>query len=139
MAMTRQQLAKLRLSPRAALIGLCVVSGGVSVQDLQVKEGTCVSTRVKSVEHRLQFGPNGLSVSDLGSAVAFENGAYQVSYVELPALQRSRTGDPVMLCLIRIPRGCPAGDVRGRIHKATNLRTLDSWTMPDSERSCGGA
>ena len=32
-----------------------------------------------------------------------------------------------------------AGDARGRIYTTTNLRTLESWTMPDSEHQCGGA
>ena len=91
------------------------------------------------MEHRLQSGINGPFVPGSGSAVRFANGAYQVSYDELEAVQHSRGGDKVFLCLIRIPRDCPPGDNRGRIYTTTNLRTLDSWTLPDSEHSCGGA
>jgi len=43
------------------------------------------------------------------------------------------------LCLVSIPAGCPRGDVRGRIYRATNLRTGETWQAPDSEHSCGGA
>lgn len=142
--MTRRRSAKRRMSWPAALIGACVPSASVLAQDLPaqglpVKEATCVVTRVKSVEHRLQSGADGSFVPGSGSAVVFENGGYQVSYVELPTVQRSRAGDAVTLCLIRLPRGCPAGDARGRIYTTTNLRTMESWTMPDSSHSCGGA
>ena len=147
--MTRRRSAERRISWPAALIGACVFSGSVFAQGLPAqslparglpaKEATCVVTRVKSVEHRLQSGADGSFVPDSGSAVVFENGGYQVSYVELPAVQRSRAGDAVTLCLIRLPRGCPAGDARGRIYTTTNLRTMESWTMPDSSHSCGGA
>ena len=121
-------------------VSLVLVQAGPAVaQGLPIREATCVNTRIAALEHRLQCGPDGAFVSDSGSAVRFTNGGYQVSYQELPQLRQSRKGDPVMLCLIRIPRGCPQGDVRGRVYTATNLRTLDSWTMADSEHGCGGA
>jgi hypothetical protein len=41
--------------------------------------------------------------------------------------------------LVSIPKGCPKGDHRGKIYKATNLRTHGQWTLPDAEHSCGGA
>jgi hypothetical protein len=44
-----------------------------------------------------------------GSAIIFTNGGYQVSYDELPVLQGSHKGDPVVMCLIEIPRDCPPG------------------------------
>ena len=31
------------------------------------------------------------------------------------------------------------GDQRGRIYQARNLRTGGTWTLPDSQHSCGGA
>jgi hypothetical protein len=108
-------------------------------QAVQQREGTCVRTRIAALEHRLASGPNGPFVPDSGSAVRYANGAYQVSYDELPQIRQARVGDPVMLCLIVIPRNCPPADTRGRVYTATDLRTLDSWTMPDSEHSCGGA
>jgi len=74
-----------------------------------------------------------------GSAVVFANGGYQVSYNEVEAIHHSRVGDPVLMCLILIPRGCPPGDARGRWYTTTDKRTMESWTMPDAEHSCGGA
>ena len=108
-------------------------------QPLPTREGTCVRTTIAGVEQRLRDGPNGPFVAGSGSAVRFTNGGYQVAYAEVEAVQNSRTGDPVLICLIRIPRGCPAGDARGRVYTTTNLRTLESWTMADSEHKCGGA
>ena len=110
----------------------------VIAQGLPQREATCAVTRIARLEHRLQTGP-GAFVPDSGSAVRYANSGYQVSYEELPSIAASRTGDAVTLCLIRVPRNCPPGDVRGRIYTATNMRTLASWTLPDSEHGCGGA
>jgi hypothetical protein len=110
-----------------------------STQPLPTREGTCVRSQIAEVGQRLRDGPNGPFVDGSGSAVRFRNGGYQVAYTDIKAVQNSRTGDPVLMCLIRIPRGCPKGDDRGRIYTTTNLRTLESWTMPDSEHQCGGA
>jgi hypothetical protein len=109
-----------------------------SAQGLPTREGTCVRTKIAQVQHRLQ-DENGKFVPDSGSAVQFVNGGYQVSYEELEAVKNSRKGDPALMCLIQIPRGCPPGDARGRMYTTTNLRTMESWTMSDSEHGCGGA
>jgi hypothetical protein len=74
-----------------------------------------------------------------GSAVSFENGGDQVSYDTVPAIEHSKTGDPARMCLVSIPRHCPKGDNRGRIYRTTNLRTHQTWKLPDSEHMCGGA
>jgi hypothetical protein len=74
-----------------------------------------------------------------GSAVSFDNGGYQVSYDTVPAIEHSKTGDPVRMCLVSIPRHCPKGDDRGRVYRITNLRTHKGWKLPDSEHMCGGA
>jgi hypothetical protein len=50
-----------------------------------------------------------------------------------------RSGDKVKLCLVSLPEDCPPGDDRGKIYRATNLRTGESWEAPDSQHSCGGA
>jgi hypothetical protein len=103
------------------------------------REFTCEKTTITQLDHRLRSGTSGPFVPDSGSAVRFADGISQVSYDELDAIRQSRIGDPVFLCLIRIPRNCPPGDDRGRLYTATNLRTLGSWTMPDSQHDCGGA
>lgn len=104
-----------------------------------VRPGNCAYTHIRTVGFRLQEGVNGPPIRGSGSSVAFANGLYQVSYEQVPAADRSRRGDPVYICLVRLPTNCPPGDDRGRIYTTTNLRTLESWTLPDSQHSCGGA
>jgi len=118
---------------------ILVLSATANAQPLPTREGTCARTKIAAVEHRLRDGPNGPFIAGSGSAVRFVNGGYQVAYAEIEAVRSSRAGDSVFICLIRVPRGCPAGDARGRVYTTTNLRTLESWTMPDSEHECGGA
>jgi len=93
----------------------------------------CENTVIKVLSTRLE------GVSDSGSAVTYGNGIYGVSYDVIPELAKSRTGDPIKLCLAEVPRNCPPGDDRGRSYAATNLRTGSKWELPDSEHSCGGA
>ena len=106
---------------------------------LPLRVGLCVETRVKSVETRLVDGSDNTPVAGSGSAVTFANGGYQVSYETVRAIERSRPGDPVRMCLIEVPHPCPPGDARGRLYKTTNLRTHRSWVLRDSEHMCGGA
>lgn len=122
----------------AAVISMSFVTGALG-QGLPVREGTCVWTKILKVEQRLQEGEKGPFVAGSGSAVEFANGGYQVSYEEVEAVNRSRAGDRVLMCLVAIPRHCPAGDNRGRMYTTTNLRTMESWTLPDAEHMCGGA
>ena len=93
----------------------------------------CVKTRINELGSRLENMP------DSGSAVRYENGIYGVSYDMVPAVRASRVGDPVIVCLVAIPRGCPKDDDRGRRYSARNLRTGGKWTLPDAEHMCGGA
>jgi len=124
----------------AAALAMTVLLPCVTMaQGLPTREGTCVRTKIARIEHRLQSGTNGPFVPDSGSAVVFANRGYQVGYDELPAIHQSRRGDSVLMCLVAIPRDCPAGDTRGRWYTTTNLRTMESWTMPDAEHGCGGA
>lgn len=95
--------------------------------------GLCKITSITSIGMRLAHAPAS------GSAVEFANGGSQVSYDRIPAIERSRVGDRVNVCLVSIPQGCPPGDTRGRVYKNTNLRTRQTWTLPDSQHSCGGA
>ena len=131
----------MRANLRRALLATAVMLGSISAraQGLPTREGVCVRTRIAQLEHRLQSGDKGPFVPDSGSAVRFENGGYQVSYEELETVKHSRKGDPVFMCLVRLPKDCPPGDNRGRMYTTTNLRTMESWTMSDSEHECGGA
>jgi hypothetical protein len=106
---------------------------------LPTRIGQCVMTRVGAVETRLEDSGTGKEIAGSGSAVSFENGGYQVSYDTIPALEASRRGDRVRMCLVSIPRRCPPHDARGRVYRSTDLRTGRSWTLSDSEHPCGGA
>ena len=102
--------------------------------------GECVMTSIASIGDR--FGaPIGASAREnqMGSAVSYANGGYQVSYDWVAALAHTRVGDRVRMCLVSIPEDCPPGDDRGRYYKTTNLRTGESWELPDSQHMCGGA
>ena len=100
--------------------------------------GTCVSSTVRAMGTRLEDG-RGRPVPDSGVTVTLANGLIGISYVPVPAVSNARPGDRVIACLVRIPRHCPPGDDRGRYYTATNLRTMESWTLPDSQHMCGGA
>jgi hypothetical protein len=93
----------------------------------------CVQTKISELGSRLE------GQADSGSAVAYESGATGVSYDVIAAIQMSRVGDPVIVCLTRIPKGCPKGDDRGKAYSAQNQRTGGKWELPDSEHECGGA
>ena len=126
------------LAVTAALLSVAATDGQAATQ-LPAQIGTCVATTIASIGSRLVDGQTGRPIPGSGSAVNFDNSGYQVSYDEVPEISRSRSGDPVIMCLIQKPKGCPAGDDRGKIYTTTNLRTLQSWTLPDAEHSCGGA
>jgi uncharacterized protein YecT (DUF1311 family) len=106
---------------------------------LPTRVGACALTSVKQVTARLEDGSTGQPIPGSGSAVQESDGGYQVSYDTVPAIQASRRGDPVLVCLVSIPQGCPAGDDRGRSYAVGNLRTLGAWQASDAEHMCGGA
>ena len=70
---------------------------------------------------------------------ATPTGLIQISYDVIAEIHRSRVGDKVKLCLVSVPENCPPDDDRGKVYRATNLRTGESWQAPDSQHSCGGA
>jgi uncharacterized protein len=107
---------------------------------LPKRVGECVVTSIAKIGDR--FGaPIGATAREnqMGSAVVYANGGYQVSYDWVAELAHSRVGDRVRMCLVSIPQGCPPGDDRGRFYKTTNLRTGESWELPDAQHMCGGA
>jgi hypothetical protein len=130
-----------RLGVVVGEMGLAVGLGCVSAiaAGLPTKVGQCTQTSISKIGERLEDGTTGQPMPGSGSAVNFANRGYQVSYEEVPAIQHSRRGDRVRMCLVKLPEDCPKGDNRGRVYTTTNLRTHESWTLPDSEHSCGGA
>jgi hypothetical protein len=123
-------------------LSLMVGQGQAAAQSLPLLVGQCVLTTIAHVGQRVEDSRTGKSIPGSGSDVSFAGFAYgghQVSYDEIPQISRSRHGDKVYVCLMKIPTNCPPGDDRGRIYTTTNLRTMESWTLPDSEHGCGGA
>ena len=110
-------------------------SPGSSVnQPLPEVVGQCAQTTITQIGSRLE----GTSPNESGSNVNFANGGYQVTYGPVSAIIRSQVGDPVRMCLVEIPQGCPPGDDRGRVYRTSNLRTGESWTLADASHVCGG-
>jgi len=103
-----------------------------SADPLPTDIGACSETTITDIGYRL-------GDPDTGSAIVYANGGGQVSYDTIPEIHRSRIGDTVQLCLVALPEDCPPGDDRGKIYRATNLRTGESWEASDSQHSCGGA
>ncbi len=118
------------------LAGAATASADVTVNDpLPTRLLTCGGSVITEIGPRLEGDAN----FSTGTTVFFKNRGTQVSYEKEPAIVKSRKGDHVLICLVFVPDHCPAGDDRGKMYTATNLRTLESWTLPDSEHSCGGA
>jgi hypothetical protein len=106
------------------------------------KVGECADTTITSITDR--FGadltpPGSKKGADKGTIVRFSNSGVQVSLEKEKTIGRSQVFDKVNMCLVSIPKDCPAGDVRGRVYKTTNLRTGESWNLANDVRSCGGA
>ncbi len=99
--------------------------------------GECFKTRVGRITNRLE--DQGRPVAGSGSAIVLADGHYNVSYDQLPAIDRSRPGDPVRLCVLSVPHHCPPNDNRGITYRGRNLRTGLSWRATDAEHFCGGA
>ena len=117
--------------------GLFVLSSVVFVphgkaDPLPTEIGSCSNTTIADIGYRL-------GEPDTGSAVSYANGGVQISYDTIPEIHHSKVGDAVTLCLVSLPEDCPPDDDRGKIYRATNLRTGEMWEAPDSQHSCGGA
>jgi len=107
---------------------------------LPIRVGQCATTQISAVTPRLDAGhPPKDEDFDSGTAIDYQNSGHQVSYDREVALLHSRPADKVVMCLVWIPRDCPPGDIRGRLYTVTNSRTGETWTLPDSQHSCGGA
>jgi hypothetical protein len=127
------------MSPLRLAFPLLLAASAASAANLPTRVGQCVSTKVKSVETRLVDGATGKPMPGSGSAISYANGGYGVSYDTVAAVERARAGDPIRLCLVSTPKGCPKGDDRGKVYRATDQRTRQSWSLPDAEHMCGGA
>ncbi|MDG4881535.1 lysozyme inhibitor LprI family protein [Mesorhizobium sp. WSM4884] len=108
-------------------------------QPLPSSIGGCGITHIATLTTRLGDDPLATAGPEAGSAATFTNGGTAVSYDREPGLASSKVGDPVVMCLISIPRDCPQGDLRGRVYYGVDLAGKGTWTLPDSQHLCGGA
>lgn len=98
--------------------------------------GTCYVSRITAIEGRLE---GDTVTGESGSQVEFRNGVLQVGYETVPGIVRSRIGDKVTMCVVKLPADCPRGDFRGVVYRTRNWRTKENWTLPNAEHNCGGA
>jgi hypothetical protein len=73
-----------------------------------------------------------------GTSVFYQNGGGQVSYDKIATIVNP-TGGTTSSFALCCTQQLPGRDNRGKIYTTTNLRALDSWTLPDSQHSCRGA
>jgi len=127
---------------RAGLLCLLIIAGVAALlltkrsgnaAGLPAQVGDCSDTTIKTIGTRLDGVPGS------GSMMTFSNGGQQVGYDTVAAIEASRVGDAVRMCLVSLPQNCPPGDNRGRVYRTTNLRTNQSWERADSSHICGGA
>jgi hypothetical protein len=129
----------MKTSKLLVLSSLIFAASSAIADSLPSATGTCVHSTVTAVGQRLVDGSTGNPMPGSGSAINYADGGYQVSYDEVEAVNKSEVGDDVILCLIALPKNCPANDERGKVYATIDLRTMLIWALPDSEHGCGGA
>ena len=112
---------------------------GHADQPLPSSIGQCAFSHIATLTTRLGDDPLQTASPDAGSAATFTNDGTAVSYEREPGLASSRVGDPVVMCLMSIPRDCPESDERGRVYYGVDLTLKGTWALPDSQHMCGGA
>ncbi|MGJ5208437.1 hypothetical protein [Bradyrhizobium sp. HKCCYLR20261] len=115
-------------------VGACAETTITKIADRS--DGPLSPTPFKSGE---TLDKDGEPMMDQGTYVQYQNGAEQIDAAWNVGVAHSKIGDPVRLCTVFKPKKCPPGDDRGRIYKAINLRTNETWQMSESWHSCGGA
>jgi uncharacterized protein len=107
-----------------------------SVHEVNVSPPICINTVIAAIGARLE----GVGLKQAGTRVSYKDYVSGVSYSYIPAIsERSKINDPVKVCLVSTLASCPKDDDRGKTYRATNLRTKESWALPDSQHGCGGA
>jgi hypothetical protein len=118
-------------------MGAIFAVASVEAHDAKIPRrlGTCVMTIVTEITGVYGNPRPGQE----GAIVSYANGVAGVSFTRAPEIERSAVGDPVRLCLVAIEWDCPRGDPRGRVYRATNLRTKGVWRLGNSMHACNGA
>lgn len=126
-----------------SLLFVCSIAQAEPYEKL-LRHPICEDTFIAEIGSRLGEEINGKFVpadpKEVGTSIVYKNGIYSVSYDYVEAIsKRSRVGDPIKICLISKYVNCPKGDDRGKTYKAVNLRTRETWSLPDAQHICGGA
>jgi hypothetical protein len=105
------------------------------------KVGECADTTITAITdlRGQDLSPRAKKGTDPGTIIRFSNSGVQASLRRENSIFHSQIFDKVNMCLVEIPKNCPAGDVRGRVYRTTNLRTKESWSLASDVRGCGGA
>lgn len=150
---TGQEMKPFGTNLRATIFAFAVASlpGGAEARsndpvERNMANPICETFSVKDVS-RVPPGhePSGAESSSLGftrSSRIFgagNNGWINTPYSRTPALERSRPGDRVLVCLVKYYVGCPKGDDRGRTYSVRNLRTGATFEAMNGSHICGGA
>jgi hypothetical protein len=111
------------------------------IRSMKVDPPICERTTVKAITHAGPDEGNGnFRCGACASTIDFADGRGQYgAYAFVPGIEHSRVGDSVRLCLVSVFVGCPVGDDRSQVYRATNLRTHETWEVPEHEHTCGGA
>ncbi len=104
--------------------------------------GQCFKTRVKWVSGRIGYNYRHWDVAGLSDGIGYDDGHTNWDYGPIKAMQLTRKGDPVELCVYSFPKDCPIefpDDTRGIVYRVTNFRNHKHWISSDSLHQCGGA
>ncbi len=127
-------------SPRQQLIRppICEIA---IVKEVYPAAESCRSGEEAQGSHGNTADGDYWSCSGAGAGgITYTDGIHQNGgYAYVPAMEDSRPGDRVKLCLVSREIDCPPGDDRGTVYTALNLRTHGRWRKPNSEHNCGGA
>jgi hypothetical protein len=118
---------------------VCGVANAASAGDLLPWDQAPTHIAECSRTFVIEIGPRLEDTANSGTSVETANKILGISYDQVKEVTDAQVGDPVIQCLMALPQDCPPGDDRGKFYTTTDLRTLESWTLPDSEHSCGGA
>jgi hypothetical protein len=126
------------LAPAAAFAASRSVVSSITHRPEHV--GQCFTTTVRHVGQRLTDSATGREVAGSGSRIVLADGHETLGYDAVKAIDLSRPGDPVRLCVLHLPPpACPHGDTRNIVYRGRNLRTGMSWESSDSAHPCDGA
>ena len=121
------------------MILLLAITGLSRADDMRkIDPPQCSDTTVKQVSSRL-VDPSTGPMWESGASVSFANGVVLTAYNTPTVVRNERTGDKVQVCLVAVPKVCPPGDDRGKEYSVYDYQQKASYTMANSEHTCGGA